>query len=159
MKELIINTPSVLNLKQRSASGFLAFIFWLLWFYLWIPLSTFLGWYLGFDLVHFQIIELKHNAKFIDELLFFAQALTLFGLSFAAWVAYNYYRFRHVERRHQAFHVSNNQLAEHYNVNLPKLMEHQTAKYISVSFDEDGNITNHTSINLMEKKKFADSLK
>ncbi|WP_394752402.1 poly-beta-1,6-N-acetyl-D-glucosamine biosynthesis protein PgaD [Crenothrix sp.] len=159
MKELIINTPSVLNLKQRSASGFFSFIFWLLWFYLWIPLSTFLGWYLGFDLIHFQIIELKHNAKFIEELYFFAQALTLFGLSFAIWVAYNYYRFRDIERRSQAFHVSTKQLAEHYKVDISKLIEHQASKYVSVSFDEDGNITSHTSINLMDNKRFTDSLK
>lgn len=109
--------------------------------------------------MHFQIVELKHNAKFIEEIYFFAQVLTVFGLSFAAWVAYNYYRFRHIERRTQAYHVSNQQLADHYNVNLAKLMEHQISKYVSVSFDEDGNITNHTSINLMDNKKFADSLK
>lgn len=158
-KELIINTPSVLNLRQRSASGFLAFIFWLIWFYLWIPLSTFLGWYLGVDLVHFQIIELKQNPKFIGEILFFGKVLVLFGLTFIVWVSYNYIRFRDVERRNQAFHVTSKQLAEHFNVNLFTLLEHQKSKYISVSFDEDGNITNHTSINLLDMKKFTDSLK
>jgi biofilm PGA synthesis protein PgaD len=157
-RELIINTPSVLSLKQRTASGFLSFIFWLLWLYLWIPLLTFLGWYLGFDLVHFQIIELKQNPKFLEELIFFAKVVVLFSLAFAIWVSYNYFRFRGVDRRTQAYHVSTKQLAEHYNVNMFKLMDHQAAKYISVSFDEDGNITNHTSINLMEKKKFTDSL-
>jgi biofilm PGA synthesis protein PgaD len=158
MKELIINTPSILNLKQKSSSAFLAFIFWVIWLYLWIPLSTFVGWYLGFDLVHFQIIELKHNAKFIAELYFFGKVLTIFAVSFGLWVAYNYYRFRGVERRGQAFHVTSKDLAEHFNVNLFTLIEQQSSRYISVSFDEDGNITNHASINLMDKKKFTDSL-
>lgn len=158
MKELIINTPSILNLKQKSSSAFLSFIFWLIWFYLWIPLSTFLSWYMGFDLIHFQIIELKHNAKFFGELYFFGKVLTVFGLSFAAWVSYNYYRFRYIERRGQAFHVVGKDLADHFNVNLFSLIEQQSSKYISVSFDDDGNIINHESISLMDRKKFADSL-
>lgn len=159
MKELIINTPSILSLKQKSSSAFLSFIFWVLWFYLWIPLTSLIGWYFGGDLVYRQIIELNQNKEFIEELYFFGKALTIFGVSFGIWVAYNYYRFRNIERRGQARHVTSKDLADHFNVNLFTLLEHQKAQYISVSFDEDGKITNHTSINLMDNKKFIDSLK
>jgi len=130
----------------------------MIWFYLWIPLSTFIGWYLGFDLIHFQIIELKHNTKFIDELYFFGKVLTLFGVSFSVWVAYNYYRFRYVERRGKPYHVTTKDLADHFNVNPVTLVEHQTAKYLSISFDDDGNIVNHTSINLLDRAKFFENL-
>ncbi len=141
MKPLIINSPSLQSLKQKYISAALTFIFWILWFYLWIPVITLLGWWAGADMFYLQMIELGGVELLFQDLKFILKCIALLGGSLAVWAAYNYYRFRNLERRTPLPNVSKEALAQHFGIDPKSLTDLQNAKYINVQFDDNGKIT------------------
>ncbi|MBU2570573.1 MAG: poly-beta-1,6-N-acetyl-D-glucosamine biosynthesis protein PgaD [Gammaproteobacteria bacterium] len=141
MKPLIINSPSLQSLKQKYISAALTFIFWILWFYLWIPVITLLSWWAGADMFYLQMIELGGVELLFQDLEFILKCIALLGGSLAVWAAYNYYRFRNLERRTPLPNVSKEALAQHFGIDPKSLTDLQNAKYINVQFDDNGKIT------------------
>jgi biofilm PGA synthesis protein PgaD len=141
MKPLVIDTPSLQSLRQKYFSTAVTFVFWVVWIFLWTPLVTLLGWFLGIDQVYIQMIELDGYKEVIDDLLLFLECVAGMGGSLAVWALYNFGRFRNVERRTSLPPVSNAQLADFFHVDVATLSQQQTVQCLSVSFDDDGNIT------------------
>ena len=144
MKDLIIDTPSIQTQWQRFSSVIFTFIFWVLWFFIWIPLVTAFAWYLGFDLIYFEMFQTDGYKALVDEFFRFMRVVLLLGGSLALWAAYNYYRFRGKKRRGAPAQVSSKEMAEYFEVKEAELHENQQAKYVSVSFDETGKIIEMT---------------
>ncbi|WP_404356522.1 poly-beta-1,6-N-acetyl-D-glucosamine biosynthesis protein PgaD [Methylotuvimicrobium sp. KM1] len=140
MKPLIIDSPSLQSLKQKYISAALTFIFWILWFYLWIPVITLLGWWAGADMFYLQMIELGGVELLFQDLAFILKCIALLGGSLAVWAAYNYYRFRNLDRRTPLPNVSNEALARHFGIDPKSLTDLQNAKFITVQFDDNGKI-------------------
>ena len=144
MKDLIIDTPSIQTQWQRFSSVIFTFIFWVLWFFIWIPLVTAFAWYLGFDLIYFEMFEMDGYKALIDDLFGFIQVVILLGGTLAIWAAYNYFRFRGKQRRTAPAQVSSKEMAEYYEITEAELNENKQAKLISVSFDDTGKIIKMT---------------
>lgn len=152
MKPLIINSPSLQSLKQKYISAALTFIFWILWFYLWIPVITLLGWWAGADMFYLQMIELGGVELLFQDLEFILKCIALLGGSLAVWAAYNYYRFRNLERRTPLPNVSKEALAQHFGIDPKSLTDLQNAKYINVQFDDNGKITQSVKLPSLQPK-------
>ena len=144
MKDLIIDAPSMQSLWQRFSSVIVTFIFWGVWFFIWIPLATAFAWYLGFDLIYFEMFEMDGYKALIDEIYRFIGVVSLLGGSLAIWAAYNYFRFRGKQRRATQAQVSSKEMAEFFGVKEAELNENKQAKLVSVSFDNVGNIVRMT---------------
>jgi len=144
MKDLIIDAPSMQSLWQRFSSVIVTFVFWMVWFFIWIPLATAFAWYLGFDLIYFEMFEMDGYKALIDEIYRFIGVVSLLGGSLAIWAAYNYFRFRGKQRRTAQTQVSSKEMAEFFGIKEAELNENQQAKLVSVSFDNVGNIVRMT---------------
>ena len=144
MKDLIINAPSMQSLWQRFSSVIVTFVFWVVWFFIWIPLATAFAWYLGFDLIYFEMFEMDGYKALIDEIYKFIGVVSLLGGSLAIWAAYNYFRFRDKQRRAAQAQVSSKEMAEFFGIKEAELNESKQAKLVSVSFDNVGNIVKMT---------------
>lgn len=144
MKDLIIDAPSMQSLWQRFSSVIVTFVFWGVWFFIWIPLATAFAWYLGFDLIYFEMFEMDGYKALIDEIYRFIGVVSLLGGSLAIWAAYNYFRFRGKQRRATQAQVSSKEMAEFFGVKEAELNENKQAKLVSVSFDNVGNIVRMT---------------
>ena len=144
MKDLIIDAPSMQSLWQRFSSVIVTFVFWVVWFFIWIPLATAFAWYLGFDLIYFEMFEMDGYKALIDEIYRFIGVVSLLGGSLAIWAAYNYFRFRGKQRRATQAQVSSKEMAEFFGVKEAELNENKQAKLVSVSFDNVGNIVRMT---------------
>ncbi|MCD2450647.1 poly-beta-1,6-N-acetyl-D-glucosamine biosynthesis protein PgaD [Methylicorpusculum oleiharenae] len=141
MRPLIIDSPNLQSLKQKYLSTLLTFVFWVIWLYLWMPLITLIGWWTGIDLFYVHMIKLNGNQLLYQDLFFFLKGISLLGSTLAIWALYNYFRFRKVDRRTALPPVKNEQLSAFFGIEKDNLHNLQDTKYISVYFDQDGQIT------------------
>ncbi len=140
MRDLIINTPSLQSLWQRYASIIFTFLFWGIWFFLWIPIVTVVAWYFGFSLVYFEMFEMGGYETAIDDFSRFLTVVALLGGSLSVWASYNYFRFRGVDRRAAQKPVTQEEIADFFEIEYLLLKKAKHANLVSVSFDEDGKI-------------------
>ncbi|PPD33024.1 MAG: poly-beta-1,6-N-acetyl-D-glucosamine biosynthesis protein PgaD [Methylomonas sp.] len=140
-RPLIINTPSLQSLQQRYVSAFLTFIFWVIWFFLWTPLITLFGWLSGLDLIYIQMIELEGFSDIAEDFSGFLISVAIFGGLLGFWALYNFLRFKDIERRAAITPVNNQQLAAFFGVGVNLLGKQQQAQCLSISFDDQGNIS------------------
>lgn len=139
-KPLIIHSPSLQSLQQRYASAVFTFIFWLLWFVLWTPLITLVGWLMGFDVFYLEIFELEGYEALLADLNIFLLWVALFGGGLGVWALYNYLRFRGVDRRTAVSPVTCRQLADYFELDESVVRQHRDSQWLAVSFDPDGRI-------------------
>lgn len=139
-RPLIIDSPSLQNLRQRYLSVTFTFVFWVIWILLWTPLITLIGWFFGLDLVYIEMIKLEGYKSVIADFGLFLICITVIGGILGIWAAYNFFRFKDLERRAALDPVNNRQLAAFFGVDPQTLTKQQKAQCLSVSFDSQGNI-------------------
>jgi biofilm PGA synthesis protein PgaD len=106
-----------------------------------MPLITLIGWWAGIDLFYVHMIKLDGNQLLYKDLFFFLKCIILLGGTLAIWASYNYFRFRKLERRMALPAVTNRELSLFFGIDKKSLDKQQLEKYISVQFDENGNIS------------------
>ncbi|MCK9607286.1 MAG: poly-beta-1,6-N-acetyl-D-glucosamine biosynthesis protein PgaD [Methylomonas sp.] len=139
-KPLVIDSPSLQSLRQRYLSATFTFVFWVIWILLWTPLITLIGWLFGLDLVYIEMIKLEGYKGVIADFGLFLICITVIGSILGIWAAYNFYRFKDLERRAAIEPVNNRQLAAFFKIELQTLTKQQKAQCLSVSFDNQGHI-------------------
>nr|WP_305906526.1 poly-beta-1,6-N-acetyl-D-glucosamine biosynthesis protein PgaD [Methylomarinum sp. Ch1-1]MDP4519215.1 poly-beta-1,6-N-acetyl-D-glucosamine biosynthesis protein PgaD [Methylomarinum sp. Ch1-1] len=117
--------------------------------FLWIPLATLIAWYLGLDLVYFEMFEMEGFRAVIEDLFRFLTIVTLLGGALAVWAAYNYFRFKGREKRKTPALVDHDNLAEYFEVHAEELKRYQQEKLLTVEFDPEARIV---SIQRLEKR-------
>lgn len=139
-RPLIIDTPSLQSLRQRYLSTTFTLVFWIIWILLWTPLITLAGWIFGLDLVYIEMIKLEGYKGVIADFGLFLICITVIGGMLGIWAAYNFFRFKDLERRAAIDPVTNRQLAAFFGVDPQTLLKQQKTQCLTVSFDSDGNI-------------------
>ncbi len=139
-KHLIINAPSMQSLWQKYSSAMITFVFWVLWFFLWIPVITAVAWYFGFEIMYFEMFEMSGYKAVIRSFIYFLIIVALLGGTLATWAGYNYYRFKGKDKRSTPTQISTAQQAEFLHMQESQLSLYQNSQLINVSFDESGKI-------------------
>ncbi len=145
-RSLVIHNPSLQSLRQKYVSRVLTFVFWLLWFFLWIPLITLIGWVAGIDIFYLEMIELEGYQEVIAEFSLFLLGVTGIGGLLGIWALYNFQRFKNVERRAAINPVNNQQLAAFFQIGESTLADLQKTRCFSLDFDPEGKIVGHEKI-------------
>jgi biofilm PGA synthesis protein PgaD len=140
-RPLIINSPSLQSLQQQYVSALFTFIFWMIWIFLWTPLITLIGWISGLDLIYIQMIELEGFSDITEDFAGFLISVAILGGLLGFWALYNFLRFKDIERRAAITPVNNQQLAAFFGVGVNLLGKQQQAQCLSISFDDQGNIS------------------
>ena len=142
MTDLVIINPSLQSLWQRFSTALFTFVFWVIWFYLWIPVLTFIAWVASIDVLYYQFIEMGGLENIVNDLVFIISGVTALGGTLVVWASYNYIRFKGEDRRKAFAPVTTDQLADAFGVDASMLSDWQESKYISLGFDGEGKITN-----------------
>jgi len=140
MNSLIIDMPDLQTIRQRYASSFITLLFWIFWFYLWLPLISLIAWVLGVDLLYDRMVVEGGYDAFIATLPTYALVVVLMGAIFVIWGVYNLQRFRGKERRSHVHPVDNATIANYFIVDPVQLGEWQQAKNLVIHLDELGMI-------------------
>ena len=137
---LIINRPDLQTLRQKYAFAFLTFLFWLIWFYLWLPLISLLAWLFGVDIIYEHMVVLQGFHGLVDLLGWYVLVILLLGMVLLCWSWYNLARFRGKSKRTQVDTVSTRQLSEFFNVDMQSIDDGRHARTIYVSHGTNGRI-------------------
>ena len=139
--KLIIDHPEWQTPKQRILLGSITLIFWMVWFYLWIPLISILAWVFGIKVFEYHMIELEGYKDLIALLGWYAAGVILLGGSLIAWATYNIQRFKQSTRRSSRLGVSVENQARHFQVDVKDVRVWRESQLIVVSHDENLQIS------------------
>jgi len=138
--KFIIDTPDLQSLRLRYTSTLLTLIFWVIWFYLWIPIITLVGWWFQVQVFEHTMITMGGFQSFLDELPAFASYILILVLSLALWSAYNYFRFKGLERRKPLSPATRMDILKKFQIDDKDLDILRQSQIVSVTFDENDDI-------------------
>ncbi len=137
---LIIETPGLQSLRQRYGYALLTLAFWILWFYLWIPLISLVAWLLGIEIFHREMIQLDGLQGLLELLGWYGLTIAVMGGCYTAWALYNQLRFRGRNRRQEQAVVEPLELASAFDIDPALILPLQEAKRVLIVHDEQGRI-------------------
>ncbi len=141
-RSLIIDSPSLQTLRRRFAFNFVTFLFWVVWFYLWMPLVTLIAWTFGLQVVYEHMIVLEGWKGLSRLLTFYFTTITALGFVFIGWALYNNIRFRNKKRRGNGGRVEVQDLVDFYHVGPEMVAKGSQSKRVVVHFNPEGGIVN-----------------
>ncbi|MFQ5488183.1 MAG: poly-beta-1,6-N-acetyl-D-glucosamine biosynthesis protein PgaD [Gammaproteobacteria bacterium] len=137
---LIIDTPSLQSLRQRYAYALITLLFWVLWFYLWIPVISLVAWLLSADVFYREMIRLDGLYGLLDLLGWYGLVIASIAVFYSGWALYNQFRFRGKNRRQEQPEVEPLELADAFNIEPALILPLQEAKRLLIVHDEQGEI-------------------
>lgn len=147
MPSLIINRPDMQTIRQRYGNGLLTFMFWMIWFYFWLPLiNIFLvylwlplisigGWLMGVNLFYEELIVQEGLEALLDLLGWYLLVIFLISLTLGVWALVQRIRFRGKDRRGQHQTVDVVSLAGAFGVTTEQLGKWRDSKRLVISSD------------------------
>lgn len=142
MKSLVINRPDLQKMRNRYGYGLVTFIFWVLWFYLWLPLISLAAWSMGFNLFYDEMVVAGGFNALLDLLVFYLLVILLISLTLGVWAIVSLFRFRGKNRRREREVVNDEALASFFNVESENLSKWRSSKRMVISHGEDATIKN-----------------
>lgn len=137
---LIINCPDLQTLKQKYTYAAITLLFWVIWFYLWLPLLSFFAWVFGIEIFYEHMVVLDGLNSLVDMLGWYALIITLTGVILILWSRYNLLRFRKKNQRTQPAPLTPQQLSLFFKIEAKKIEHYQVSRRIIIQHDADGNI-------------------
>ncbi len=145
MNPHIIQRPDMQTLRQRFGYSFLTFLFWVIWFYLWIPLLSLAGWLFGVEIFYDEMVVREGLQTLLDLLGLYVLVIFLISATLGIWAAVNLWRFRGKERRSARVAVDDASLADDFGVTTEQVACWRQSRRLLMSHDEQGNIIATTS--------------
>lgn len=137
---LIIDRPSLVPPHRRILFGVATLAIWSLWLYLWLPLTTFIGWGIGGFLGYRQMVVLGGYADLIRLLSWYALIVLMLGGALILWATYNLMRFRGKERRIPLQDVGVKAYGRHFGVAADDLTKWRQVKMLNVHHSGEGSL-------------------
>jgi biofilm PGA synthesis protein PgaD len=139
-KALIIDSPDLQLATQRRSWAFVKSVGWLLWFMLWLPLLTLLGWYFGYETIIEQFIDRKGSVELIRLLPTYGLVIGVCGGSLVIWSLIQYWRFHGHNRRSTSPDLDTTALAELTNSSVEAVQSWQNARRVVAYHDANAKI-------------------
>jgi biofilm PGA synthesis protein PgaD len=146
----IIDTPKLQTLQLKYTSTLLTLVFWIVWFYLWVPLITLVGWWFQIRFFQQEMIMTDGLDAFLDVLPTFISVIFALIGTLGFWALYNYKRFKGIDRRKTLPPVVKDDLIELLPITETYLNAIQSNKTSTVTVSEKGEIivSNETPENI-----------
>ncbi|MCC6209165.1 MAG: poly-beta-1,6-N-acetyl-D-glucosamine biosynthesis protein PgaD [Gammaproteobacteria bacterium] len=139
-RPLIIENPELQTLRQRYAFAALTLFFWVLWFYLWIPVISLLAWLFGAERFYQAMIVNSGLDTLLDLLGLYSVVILVMGAILSSWAWYNQIRFRGREKRRASPSVTADEIQSFFALRTEQLDLARYAKHVVIEHDEDGKV-------------------
>lgn len=136
---LIFDRPDLQERRQRWLHWALTLVAWAVWVYLWLPLVTFVAWYLGFRTFIREIV-IPDPATMVSTGLVYLGIVAALALLLIGWSRYNLRRFGGEDRRRHVGLLTDEELLEAFHVAPETLSALRTSRIMTVHHDEDGGV-------------------
>jgi biofilm PGA synthesis protein PgaD len=139
-RPLIIDNPELQTPRQRYAFAAVTLVFWVLWFYLWIPIVSLLAWLFGAERFYQEMISKSGLDALIEILGLYAIIILTMGIILSGWAWYNQLRFRGHDKRRASAVVTPAEAASFFALKPEQLDLARYAKHVVIEHDDHGNI-------------------
>ena len=137
----IIDTPKLQTLRLRYTSTFFTLVFWVIWFYLWVPLITLAGWWFQIKFFQQEMLIVDGLDVFLDILPVFIAITVALISTLGLWAWYNFIRFKGIDRRKALPPIKNSDLLHLWSISEAELIAVQENKISTIVISGDGKIT------------------
>lgn len=157
-RQLIIDSPSVLRLKDRFAEVSITLFFWLVLLYLWQPVFSLLAWlFQGYSFYRHMYALGGYHAFGVVALNYLWLIFLIDGV-FLFWAITNQLRFRKTDRRQRVADTSLLEQSLYCNVPAVSVEQWRTYRQMVVSFGDDGYISGVSEESLASFRSIASSV-
>ncbi len=139
-KALIIDSPDLQLAPQRRSWAFVKSVGWLLWFMLWLPMFTLLGWYFGYETIIVQFVDRKGSVELLRLLPTYVLVISACGGSLVIWSLIQYWRFHGRNRRSTSPDLDTSALAEMTKNSVEAVQSWQGARRVVAYHDANAKI-------------------
>lgn len=139
-KPLIIDRPDLQTWRQRAVFGALTAVFWVAWFFLWLPAVTLAAWVFFGARFQLHMIELEGYKGFASLLGIYALVIVAMGGSLLLWAKYNHWRFRGVDRRREFPRITLAEVGRFHGRSEAEVARWRTLQVMTVHHDEHGAV-------------------
>jgi biofilm PGA synthesis protein PgaD len=139
-QELIIDSPDLQLAPQRRSWAFVKSVGWLLWFMLWLPLFTVLGWYFGYTTIIEQFVDRKGSVELLRLLPTYLLVISVCGGSLVIWSLIQYWRFHGRNKRTTSSNLGTSALAEMTKNSVAAVQSWQGARRVVAYHDANAKI-------------------
>lgn len=137
---LIIDHPKEVPLPRRVGWGFVTFLFWMLWFYLWVPLITFVAWALGLNQA-FNVFQWENDVMELKRLVvIYILIIAALGSCLLLWAFSEFMRFRNLNRRTKPTSVRTEECAAYAEVRAKDMEAWQKSRSMIAFHDDHGEL-------------------
>ncbi|MGL5004100.1 MAG: poly-beta-1,6-N-acetyl-D-glucosamine biosynthesis protein PgaD, partial [Casimicrobium sp.] len=140
-KELIIDSPDLQLPKRRWSWAFVKTLGWILWFSLWLPILTVLGWYMGYETIVEQFVDRKGGSELARLLPTYLLVIGVCGGSLVVWSLIQYWLFHRRGKRTSAIpNLETDALATMTNNSVESVQSWQGARRVVAYHDAKAKI-------------------
>lgn len=141
MKSLIIDRPDRLSLHQKYANNIFRVFLALAWFYLFIPLLTFINWFFAYLFFEQNLILLEGYKEYeTTTALIYLSVIIMMFVFIIFWANFNRLFDKESEAKKALSPVSTQEMSDYFNLDDVKVREYREYKSMKVHFDSHGNI-------------------
>ena len=135
---LIINRPSLIPPHKRIIFHASTLVIWSVWIYLWLPLTTLLGWWVAGLLGYEHMVVRGGYVDLLHLLGWYALVILCMGGALLIWATYNLLRFRGKERRNPLPEVTIKNFGQYFGVAAADLAVWRKSKVLDVHHTIEG---------------------
>lgn len=139
-RPLIIENPGLQTLRQRYAFAALTLIFWVIWFYLWMPVITLVAWLFGADRFYETMIAHSGMDLLVSLLGLYGLVILSMGTILGGWAWYNRLRVRGRDKRRSSTPIDAAGLDAFFGTRPEQSSLARGARRVVIEHDEDGKI-------------------
>jgi len=142
LQDVTIHMRQFLSSRHRARETLVTTLLWALYGYLWLPLVSFIVWYLGFDFAYELVIRAGGPEELVVLLLWFSIVCLVILLIVVSWSGFQYTKFTGKgERRNRAPVLDSQDERDYWGIDEKTYRELKAGKTLTVSLDDDGGLT------------------
>ena len=132
-RPLIIERPDLQTISQRWGYRSVTLMAWILWFYLFMPVFSFIAWVAGLSLIYRLMLQDLSVAELWHIVSTYGLGIAFLASCYLVWALYSYIRFRGPDSRAPVDDVGIDALAEQHTLEASTVRHWQTQQKITVS--------------------------
>ena len=140
--DMHIDAPHLVSHRRRLTDAVATAVMWVIYSYLWAPFISLVAWLLGFEFAYDVMVRAGGANGLLSILYWYGVVLLCIFVVVTGWSAINRHRFAGLDRRQSVIDITDDELAEHFAIDLEILQKLRSSRNAVVSINETGGIEN-----------------
>ena len=138
--EIYIDVPHLVSRQRKVGDAVVTGLMWILYSYLWAPLISLIAWLLGFEFAYNVMIRLGGLNTLPALMVWYVGMIVSIVLAVTLWSGINRLRFSGSDRRKAVAPVTEDEIADFFDLEPSSLLAMKESKICRVTLDDNAVI-------------------